>query len=106
MKKIKGNKEKDEFRKSKEWRDFRKRLIAERGTYCQCCGKCTRLLQCHHIDASDYKNLDPRKFALVCAQCHRCISDIERIKPENRNKLRSPEYLACFGRFLIAKSKS
>ena len=48
--KRKGNKEKEAFRKTKEWKDFRKKLIQERGTYCECCGKKTKLLDCHHAD--------------------------------------------------------
>lgn len=108
MKKIRGNKEKEEFRKSKEWREFRKKLIEERGTYCQCCHKKTKLLQCHHADNSieNYDKLNKDKFFLLCSYCHKGVSDLERIKPENRIKLRSKECNEYFGRFLIAESKS
>jgi hypothetical protein len=96
----KGNEEKNQFRRSKEWKNFRKKLIEERGTYCQCCGKKTKLLDCHHMDEEHYTDLNPDKFFLLCKLCHRCVSDLEHIKPENRNKLRSPEWVQFFGRFL------
>lgn len=97
---VKGNAEKTEFRKSKEWKLFRKQLIEERGTYCESCGKKTKMLQCHHIDPEHYTTLDPMMFALLCPLCHKCVTDLERIKPENRAKLRSKEWNEMFGRFL------
>ncbi len=99
-KRIKGNAEKTEFRKSKEWRLFRKQLIEERGQYCQCCSKKTKVLQCHHAVPEEYENLDPKNFFLLCPLCHKCVTDLERIKPENRTKLRSKEWNEMFGRFL------
>ena len=99
--KKKGNKDKVEFRKSQEWKDFRKKLLEERGRICECCGKKTRYLDCHHLDPKHYTDLTPSKFALLCHSCHSCVSDIERIKPENREKLRSKEYLDLYGRFII-----
>ena len=33
--KKKGDKDKVEFRKSQEWKDFRKRLLEERGYICE-----------------------------------------------------------------------
>lgn len=100
MKRIKGNKEKDDFRKTKEWRLFRKQIIEERSTYCECCGKKTKALQLHHIDPAHYTILDPRMFALVCRHCHQAISDLERIKPENRLTLRAEWYVKAYGRFI------
>lgn len=99
--KKKGNAAKVEFRKSKEWRDFRKMLLEERGYFCECCGKKTKYLDCHHIDPKNYSDLTPLKFALLCHSCHSCVSDIERIKEENREKLRKKEYLDLFGKFII-----
>lgn len=98
--KKKGNIEKVEFRKSKEWRNFRKMLLEERGHICECCGKRTKFLDCHHIDPENYTDLTPEKFALLCHSCHSCVSDIERIKKENREKLRSKEYLDLYSRFI------
>ena len=99
--KKKGNEEKNEFRRSKEWKMFRKKLIEERGTYCQCCGKKTKILDCHHADEEHYKDLDPDKFFLVCKLCHKCISALEQIKPENRKKLRNEDWVDFYGRFLL-----
>ena len=98
---MKGNKEKNAYRQTKEWRDWRKRLIEERGTYCQVCGKKTKLLDCHHADEEHYKDLDPDKFFLVCKLCHKCISALEQIKPENRKKIRNADWVDFFGRFLL-----
>lgn len=96
----KGNAEKTTYRKSKEWQIFRKRLLEERGCICECCGKKTKHLECHHICPENYTDLTPSKFALLCHSCHSCVSDIERIKPENRAKLRKKEYLDLYGKFI------
>ena len=98
---MKGNEEKNAYRRTKEWKDWRKRLLEERGTYCQCCGKKTKILDCHHADEEHYKDLDPDKFFLVCKLCHKCISALEHIKPENRKKLRNEDWVDFFGRFLL-----
>ena len=102
MKKAIGNKEKEKFRRTKEWKNFRKKLILERGQICQNCGKNTKLLHCHHADESveNYQNLNPDNFYLLCSLCHKCVSDLEHIKPENREKLRSPEWNNMFGKYL------
>lgn len=97
---MKGNKDKEAFRRSKEWKDFRKRLLLERGTYCACCGKKTKFLDLHHMDEEHYTDLDPDKFVFVCKLCHKCISALEQIKPENRKKIRKPDWADFFGRFL------
>lgn len=96
-----GNKDKVAFRRTKRWLSFRKKLIEERGNYCQCCGKKTKILDCHHADEEHYDDLNPDKFFLVCKMCHKCISDLERIKPENRYKIRSKEWVDLYSRFLI-----
>ena len=98
---MKGNEAKNAYRRTKEWKDWRKRLIEERGTYCQVCGKKTKILDCHHADEEHYKDLDPDKFFLVCKLCHKCISALEQIKPENRKKIRNEDWVDFFGRFLL-----
>lgn len=98
---MKGNEEKNAYRRTNEWKDWRKRLIEERGTYCQCCGKKTKILDCHHADEEHYKDLDPDKFFLVCKLCHKCISALEQIKPENRKKIRNEDWVDFYGRFLL-----
>ena len=97
---IKGNAEKTEFRKSKEWKLFRKQILQERGPQCECCLKKTRAVQLHHIDPANYTVLDPHMFALVCRSCHSCISDLEKMKPENRLKLRAEWYVKAYGKFI------
>lgn len=98
-----GNKDKEAFRRTKRWIDFRKKLVEERGTYCQCCGKKTKLLQCHHMDGNieNYDKLVPEKFALLCSQCHKCVSSLEQIKPSNWYKIRSKEWVDLYSRFII-----
>lgn len=98
---MKGNKEKNAFRRTKRWRDFRKQLIEERGQICQCCGKKTKILDCHHADEEHYDDLNPDKFFLVCKMCHKCISDLERIKPENWYKIRSKNWVNLYKEYLI-----
>lgn len=98
--KFKGNADKAKFRATKEWKEFRRQLISERGTYCECCKKKTKALQVHHMYQNDYTNLSKDRFALVCALCHKCISDVEKIKPENRLKLRAEWYIKQYGQFL------
>lgn len=99
---MQGNKEKTAFRRTKQWKDFRKKLIEERGTYCQCCGKKTKLLQLHHVDKSleNYQDLNPDKFFLLCAMCHKCVTALEQIKLENWYKIRSKEWVDFYRRFL------
>lgn len=101
--KVKGNKEKEKIRATKEWRIFRKELIEERGTYCQCCGKKTKLLQCHHKDKSleNYANFDKENFFLLCAQCHKCVTSLEQIKKENWYKIRNPKWVDLYKDFLV-----
>lgn len=103
MKKIRGNVEKEAFRKTKEWKQFRKQIIEERGLQCECCLKKTKALQLHHKDPANYTVLDPEMFALVCAACHSNISELERIKPENRLKLRAKWYVDAYGKFILNK---
>jgi predicted HNH restriction endonuclease len=40
-------------------------------------GKRTKMLQIHHLDSINYKDLTPSKFRLVCSSCHDLI---ERMK--------------------------
>lgn len=99
---MKGNEEKNKFRRSREWKNFRKELIELRGTYCECCGKKTKLLDCHHADEKNYTDLShPEKFFLVCKLCHKCISSLEQINMDNWYKIRDPNWVDFYSRFLI-----
>ena len=98
--KRKGNDEKETFRKTKEWKDFSKKIRSI--GICACCGTHTKRLACHHMDESDYKNLDESKFVPLCSMCHKAVSRLERIKPENWAKY-DKTWVDCYSRFLITK---
>ncbi len=102
---MKGNEEKNQFRRSNEWKNFRKKLIQERGTYCECCGKKTKLLDCHHADGEHYDDLNPDKFFLVCKLCHKCISSLEQIKPENWYRIRNTKWVDLYKEFLSVEPR-
>ena len=64
-----------QFRTTKVWKEFRKKLLADRGTICECCGtrhngKQARQLQIHHKDPENYTDLTPEKFAVLDSSCH------------------------------------
>lgn len=48
---MKGNKDKEAWRATKEWKAFSKRLRAER-QYCECCKTPSKRLAVHHMDDS------------------------------------------------------
>lgn len=96
-----NSKEKRKFRQSKEWKEFRQKIINNRGRRCECCGGYCSKPQLHHIDESDYTNLDPKKFVLLCSLCHKQISRLERAKRENWEKLFNQEFINYYSKFLI-----
>ena len=98
--KKKGNAEKESFRKTNVWKNFRESLLQKRGAVCECCGTKTKNLQLHHMDEKNYTDLNPDKFVFLCSMCHKCVSRLERIKPENWYKY-NPLWVAFFSRFLI-----
>jgi len=70
--------EHNKFRTLKVWKDFRKKLLEERGSYCELCGtkyagKKIKQLQVHHKDPDNYTDLNPEKFALLDSSCHDLI---------------------------------
>ena len=101
--KIKGNAEKEAFRRTKEWKDFSKNLREQIGV-CECCGTKSKTLQVHHAFPEDYKNLDPKNFWVLCRQCHSQVSRLEKIKPENRYKY-NLDWVVFYCRFLITNKK-
>ena len=86
--------DKNIWRKSKEWIQFRNNLIKEKG-YCELCGYEKRLLV-HHIyqsnKAIDYTNLDLIRFKVVDSRCHKFLHGVfssykrkkDPIKPDIR----------------------
>ena len=76
------------FRTTKEWKEFRKKLISERGSSCEMCGtqysgKRIKQLQVHHKDPGNYTDLTPEKFCLLCSECH---STVERLNKKLKGK--------------------
>jgi predicted HNH restriction endonuclease len=76
------------FRTTKVWKDFREKLLLERGAECTMCGtkysgKRIRQLQVHHRDPEHYEDLTPEKFCLLCSGCHRIV---ERLSKKIRGK--------------------
>jgi len=63
------------FRKTKDWIDFRNKIVKER-EICEFCGY-ERRLSAHHIyltdKAIDYTNLVPERFKVVCSGCHKFL---------------------------------
>lgn len=93
------SKEKTEFRKTKKWRDFTRRLKTERSPTCECCGCKSKKLAVHHINPENYTDLNPENFALLCNLCHKSVSFLERIKKENWSKY-NHIWVECFKRFI------
>jgi len=99
---LKGNKDKEAFRTTKEWKAFSKRLRAER-PYCECCKTPSKRLQVHHMDESleHYTDIsDPSKFAVLCSHCHKAVEHLARIKRENWCKY-DALWVECYSRFII-----
>jgi 5-methylcytosine-specific restriction endonuclease McrA len=74
-------KQKDAFRRTKAWKDFRLSLIEKAQFSCQLCGthysgKAKRKLQVHHLYPEDYTNLDPNRFRVLCSEDHKLVERI------------------------------
>lgn len=75
------SKEKATYRKTSQWKDWRKYLLHKRGCVCEMCGIPKRVgLQIHHLDEAHYKDLTEIKFKILCGRCHRLIEQIIRRK--------------------------
>lgn len=71
-------KEHEAFRLTPQWLLFRKYMLASHNQTCDFCGKhYTRVqyLDVHHMFATNYENLDPSRFMLLCKTCHRFLHD-------------------------------
>ena len=63
----------EEFRATPQWAIFRKYMLASHNCTCDFCGKKynrVQYLDVHHKFRTDYKNLDPSRFMLLCKICH------------------------------------
>lgn len=100
--KRKGNKDKNAFRRSKEWKNFSKKLRAERPC-CELCGTKSKTLQVHHMDTDieHYTDIsDPSRFMVLCRACHSYIERLAKILPQNRYKY-NPVWVAFCSRAFI-----
>lgn len=93
--------DKSEFRKTKVWIEF-SRNYREKVGKCECCGKKAKVLQLHHAVPDDYENLDPKNFWVLCSMCHKVVSFLERVKPENYGRY-NPKFVEFFSTFLRPK---
>lgn len=81
LKEIDSNKHKEYYRhllKDKRWKEFRLKVMSERGNKCECCGG-TDILQIHHTFYISGKmpweyNIDDMR--VLCKKCHQRIHNI------------------------------
>lgn len=73
------SKQKSEFRETPQWIVFRKYFLTLRNYTCEFCGETyskpssQAQLNVHHRYETDYTNLDPARFLLLCRTCHQFI---------------------------------
>lgn len=70
------------FRASKEWKEWRLKVIARDDSKCQCCGRKypSKSLQCHHksMEKEKYQTLDDlNEFVSLCSICHKTLHQFE-----------------------------
>jgi len=105
------SKEKSKFRASKKWKDFRRKLMEERGAVCELCGtkysgKRRRMIQVHHLDPDNYTDLRPEKFVLLCSLDHTLVERIsKKILSKNIELPNKSVWLLLLERFLPFKPR-
>jgi predicted HNH restriction endonuclease len=68
--------EHEAFRLTPRWMLFRKYMLASHNQTCDFCGKHysrVQYLDVHHKYITDYENLDPDRFMLLCKTCHQFL---------------------------------
>lgn len=96
-----NSKDKAKFRRTSKWKNWCKYIKAQRGNKCECCGVVKKKgLQVHHKAEWDYENLSKDRFSLLCYSCHREVTRLQNIKPENWIKY-EPSWVAFYARFLL-----
>ncbi len=87
------------FRQTKQWIEFRTALVMSRGSRCEICGIHKKGLQVHHKVPSDYQNLDPANFSVLCARCHQTVETLaKRLKGKKADMiLNLPQWMALYG---------
>lgn len=76
-------KEKIAFRARKEWKDFRDIMMEKEDYTCQMCGckyggKRRKKINIHHMNESDYSDLNKNMFAILCHECHQKYHNLEK----------------------------
>lgn len=69
-------KEHEAFRLTPQWLIFRKYMLAARNQTCEFCGKHysrVQYLDVHHKYSTNYQNLNPERFMLLCKTCHQFL---------------------------------
>lgn len=81
------------FRSTSRWREFRSRLLEERGYRCACCGiKKKKGLQIHHKDPDQYEDLTSEKFVILCSDCHGLVEKMaKRFRGKKANTITNSE---------------
>jgi hypothetical protein len=71
MKKGQRKQQYNQYMKSDEWREFRKRIIRERGHACERCGQTRGEMHLHHLTYVRFMRELPQDVQLVCLACHK-----------------------------------
>jgi hypothetical protein len=87
---LMSSKDRDRFRETPEWMEFRKSLYIQRLGICDLCGKKLKgVWNCHHMNSNKtmYQQLNPQHFMILHKQCHTILHDILKIKPQSGSLL-------------------
>jgi hypothetical protein len=84
--------EKSRYRRTSDWRFFRKSALKRN---CELCGSQSKKLHLHHRDPEHYDRLEPELFSTLCGVCHRFIEH------HARKKKLSDELKVLISRFFI-----
>jgi 5-methylcytosine-specific restriction endonuclease McrA len=69
-----NGKEKSKYRSTKQWKDFRKKLIENNNYQCEICGvRKKKGLHIHHLDEDAYGRETKEDVVVVCSTCHKLI---------------------------------
>lgn len=72
-----NSKEKQKFRSTSTWKNWRKYILHKRNYTCEICGIVKKKgLQLHHLDEENYTLLQEERFILLCSSCHK---EVERL---------------------------
>ena len=81
LKDIESHKRKEYYNRlleDKRWKEFRLKVLSERGNKCECCGR-TDILQIHHtfyISGKMPWEYDVKDMRVLCKKCHQRIHNI------------------------------